>query len=54
MYTLDTNTLLNLGTSRCKTVPDWFDSEQYYNCEDFFSILSRKMKKDKRVKKNHR
>jgi len=54
MYTLDTNNLLDLGSARCKTTPDWFDSEQYYNCEDFFSILNFRRKKDKNIKKNHR
>lgn len=50
MYTLDTNALLDLGNTRYKTNPDWFNSEQYYNCENFFSILSFRGRKNKRAK----
>lgn len=54
MYTLNTNTLLNLGTTSYKTSPDWFDSEKYYNCEDFYSILHSQGKKEKKMRKNRR
>lgn len=54
MYTLDTNSLLSLGATRRKTSPDWFDSEKYYNCEDFFSILHMHSKKGKKMRTNHR
>lgn len=54
MYTVDTSSLLTILGTKYKTSPNWFDSEKYYNCEDFFSILHSATKKEKKMHKNHR
>lgn len=54
MYTVDTSSLLTMLGTRYKTSPNWFDSEKYYNCEDFYSILHRPTKKVKKMSKNRR
>lgn len=54
MYTVDTSSLLTFLGARYKTSPNWYDSEKYYNCEDFYSILHNPTKKEKKMSKNRR
>lgn len=54
MYTVDTNSLIDLVNLRAKTSPNWFESERYYNCEDFFSILQKNVRRTKKERKSHK
>lgn len=53
MYTIDTNSFYNFSEARDHFTPNWFSSEKYYNCEYFFSTLQKKVKKEKKHRKNH-
>lgn len=54
MYTLDTKTLLTLGATEKESLPNWFNAERYYNCEDFLSILYPTKKHEKKMRKIRR
>lgn len=49
MYTFNTNLLYNVNEPMRAHTPEWFDSERYYNCENFYSMLKPGFKK-----KSHR